>query len=185
MKKRWKRACVAGWMGLMLAGCQPAPAPQGACDTDKACAVDAPQVESGLSDPQLFERALTFFENGESGVLYFGFADCPWCQEAVPVLKEEAEKAGRSVVFIQTRDENRELEYTDEQKARITPYIEEYMSENDEGELTLFVPCVLVVENGTVVSGHVGTVDGHDAHERTMTDAEKEQLHQTYAAMLR
>ena len=61
-------------------------------------------------------------------------------------FKGRDRKARRSVVFIQTRDENRELEYTDEQKARITPYIEEYMSENDEGELT-FV-CALRARRG-------------------------------------
>lgn len=125
--------------------------------------------------PMSFEEAISFFEEGKSGLLYFGFPDCPWCQEILPLLSASAKENGVEVHYVQTRDDNRELLYTPEQKERIIPYLQDYMSENDKGELTLYVPLLVEVENGTAVKGHQGTVDGHDAHERKMTDEEKEQ----------
>lgn len=69
-------------------------------------------------------------------------------------------------------------------KEQFTPYIQEYMSENDEGVLTLYVPLVLVVKNGEVIDGHESTLDGHDATEREMTDDEKAQLKKIYETLL-
>lgn len=74
--------------------------------------------------------------------------------------------------------------YTDEQKTQIQPYIQDYMSNNDEGVLTLYVPLVLVVKNGKIIDGHEGTLDSHDATERKMTDQEKEELTQIYTKLM-
>ena len=74
--------------------------------------------------------------------------------------------------------------YTDEQKAIIEPYIQDYMSNNDEGILTLYVPLVLVVRNGKAIDGHEGTLESHDATERKMTDDEKKELTQIYTKLM-
>ena len=47
----------------------------------------------------------------------------------------------------------------------------------------LYVPFVVVVKDGKAVSGHIGTVDGHDAHERKMTEKEMQELKKIYADM--
>lgn len=82
-----------------------------------------------------------------------------------------------------TSEEKNRL-YTDEQKAIIEPYIQDYMSNNDEGVLTLYVPLVLVVKDGKVVDGHEGTLESHDATERKMTNDEKEQLTKIYTKLM-
>ncbi|OLU38945.1 TlpA family protein disulfide reductase [Ileibacterium valens] len=123
-----------------------------------------------------FNDAISFFEDKKTGLLYFGFADCPWCQEIVPILDQALKENGKSVHSIQTRDSELNRLYSDEQKAEIEKYISDYMSEDDQGVLTLYVPLVLYVENGEVVDGHQGTVDEHDAHERKMTDQEKQEV---------
>ncbi len=102
-------------------------------------------------------------------------------QDCVEEVRKEYDQ---TIHYIRTRDENRERLYTDEQKEKIAPYLKDYMSENEEGILTLFVPCVVVVKDGQVVDGHVGTVEGHDAHERKMTAEEQEQLKKKYEDML-
>lgn len=120
----------------------------------------------------------------KSGVLYFGFSSCPWCKEAKPVLKKAAQEKGIDIQYVKVRDEEKNRLYTDEQKSQIQPYIQDYMSNNDEGILTLYVPLVLVVKNGKVVDGHEGTLDSHDATERKMTDEEKEELIQIYTKLI-
>ena len=45
------------------------------------------------------------------------------------------------------------------------------------------MPFVVVVKDGKAVSGHIGTVDGHDAHERKMTEKETQELKKIYENM--
>ena len=131
-----------------------------------------------------FDEAIQYFTEKKSGVLYFGFSSCPWCKEAKPVLKKAAQEKGIDIQYVKVRDEEKNRLYTDEQKSQIQPYIQDYMSNNDEGILTLYVPLVLVVKNGKVVDGHEGTLDSHDATERKMTDEEKEELIQIYTKLI-
>lgn len=141
------------------------------------------QPEKTMSETTM-DEAIKMFENKESGILYFGFEKCPWCKEAKPILEEVAEKEGVTIHYVKIRDKKLERLYSDEQKENIQQYISEYMSENDEGELTLYVPLVLVVKDGKVLSGHEGTVDGHDAHERKMTEKEAKTVKKTYRKMI-
>lgn len=124
-----------------------------------------------------FQDAIHDFENSASGIYYFGFENCPWCQEVEPLIEEESKISGQTVHYIQTRDENGERLYTDEEKEQILPYLEDYMSHNEEsGEWTLYVPLLVRIEEGRAVNGHVGTVEGHDAHERKMTEEESREV---------
>lgn len=131
-----------------------------------------------------FDEAIQYFTKEKSGVLYFGYSSCPWCKEAKPVLKKVAQKNGIDIQYVKVRDDKKNRLYTDDQKTIIEPYIQDYMSNNDEGILTLYVPLVLVIKNGKVIDGHEGTLDSHDATERKMTDDEKEELTKIYTKLM-
>lgn len=187
---------------LLLAGCTSAPnaiassssssttssSALSACEGEGfGCPVDTKEEQSDAKaeaykkdvadfTPISFEDAIAFFEEGKSGVLYFGFPACPWCDELVPILKEEAEKNDIEVLYVQTRDDQKERLYTDEQRDRIEPYLPDYIRNNLKGELTLYVPLVVSVVDGKVADGHQGTTEDHDAKEREMTDEEKAEL---------
>ena len=169
---------------VCLAGCQNVEETEkrpSACTEQSACeAVPADNDFEQIT----FDEAIDIFKNGDSAILYFGFPKCPWCQEAVPILKEEAAKAGKEVLYVQTRDDELNRLYTDEQRDEIEPYISEYMEKDDDGNPAIFVPLVINVKDGKAVAGHVGTVDGHDAHERSMTEDEKKQLTEIYSSLL-
>ncbi len=130
------------------------------------------------------EHLLATFDQKKSGIFYLGYPSCPWCIEALPVLNEVAKENDVYVAYVRTRDDQKELIYTEEQKQKLISLTSAYLEKNDDGEPQLFVPFVLVVKDGKAISGHVGTVDGHDAHERTMKDEEKEALHKIYMEML-
>jgi predicted bacteriocin transport accessory protein len=174
---------------MVLCGCQ---AQQTQTTSKKAC--DATTVEEECSTSSTssasfteisFDDAITYFTEGKSGVLFFGFESCPWCKEAKPILKKVAKKLGVDIYYVKTRDDDKNLLYTDEQKAQIQPYIQDYMSNNDEGVLTLYVPLVLTIKDGKVTAGHEGTLDSHDATERKMTKKEKKKLTRIYNRLLK
>lgn len=128
-------------------------------------------------------EAIDIFKSKRSAILYFGFAKCPWCIEALPVMNEAAKAVGRSIYYVETRDLERNLLYTEEQKKEIVSYLYDYLDTNDEGEKHLFVPFVVVVEEGIVKSAHLGTIESHEAKERKMTEEESKQLRSIYDAM--
>ena len=176
-----KGILTAAAADLMLAACTSGPQTSSKTDacsdaSSKACdAADASSKDDYGFIPISFDDAISFMENGKSGLLYFGFPDCPWCKEAVPILQQEAAASGVDVYYIRTRDEEKNRLYTDEQKERIIPYLKDYMENNEDGVLTLYVPLIAAVKDGKATAGHVGTVDGYDAHERQMTAEEKKQ----------
>lgn len=161
-------------------------AADGCEDSSETAACDSYETLSFEDDftPISFDDAIAMFENKDSGIVYFGFPKCPWCQDVVPILDALAKEEGLTVYYVQTRDADLNRLYTDEQKEIILPYIEEFMSENDEGEMTLYVPLVLSIRDGQIQDGHQGTVDGHDAKEREMTQEETQQLTDDLKALL-
>ncbi len=148
------------------------------CDDENGSSIDFTEIS--------MDEALAYFEDGKSGILFFGFESCPWCQEAKPILKDVADETGQTVYYVKVRDEDSNLLYTEEQRELLTNYIGEYMSENEdqENKLWLYVPLVVSVKNGVAIDGHVSTIDGHDATEREMTDDEKAELKEIYKKIL-
>lgn len=166
----------------------------GYCDGEEivTCGLDGGMDMSayeGFNDPHNafvksdMDEAIDIFKNKRSAILYFGFAKCPWCIEALPVMNEAAKVVERSIYYVETRDLERNLLYTDEQKAEIVSYLYDYLDTNDEGEKHLFVPFVVVVKDGEVQSAHLGTIESHDAKEREMTEDEKLELRKIYDKM--
>lgn len=120
-------------------------------------------------------------DKSEDRVLYFGFENCPWCVEAKPILKEVASEYKLPVHYIDTQKG-----LSKEQKEEVAGYVHDFRSEyfDEDGNFHFYVPSVMVVKNGKVVDAHTGTVDSHDAHERKMTEEEKEELKDKYEDML-
>ncbi|MEF2782714.1 thioredoxin family protein [Erysipelotrichaceae bacterium HCN-30851] len=129
------------------------------------------------------DEALSIFRNKKTAILYFGYPDCPWCVEAVPILDELAKENNQQILYIRTRDDQKELLYTDDEKKELISYAKEYMNQDEEGKYQLYVPFVVFVKNGKIMNAHIGTVDGHDAHERTMTEDEQKELTKIYDEM--
>lgn len=137
------------------------------------------EIESNVFYEMSASEFIDDLESDSDGIYYLGFPDCPWCKELKPIIEDVAKKYGITVNYVQTRDENRNLLYTEEQKEKIISYLGDYLETDDEGNKVIYVPMVINLKNGNVVSSHIGTVDGHDAHERTMTEDEIKQCEET------
>lgn len=153
------------------------------CDIEESCISlktdDPSEITAKLVadfQPISFQEAIDFFKTKKSGLLYFGFVNCPWCQEVVPILHDLASQEKVTVYYIEIRDRENTRLYSDEEREEIIPYLGEFMKENSEGIPTLYVPLVVALKDGQVVLGHRGTVSGHNAHEEAMSQEQKNAL---------
>ena len=188
MKNRSKLVALGGLLIVLLVGIfififPPSSSQPSACTNSFCTEEDSPAIS--LTDTIWFEEitmdeCLEKWANKEDGVYYFGYEDCPWCQDAIPILKEVAQSQNQSVYYIRTRDSNHKLLYDERQKEELITYIGEYMEKNEEGELTLYVPMVVQMMEGTIENCHIGTVEGYEPSEREMTENEKEYLKEMY-----
>ena len=124
---------------------------------------------------------LNRLDAGETFAAYFGFVDCPWCNDAISILNAEAESAGQKVYYINTRpnskvSKNSEIPDYDLLVSRVG----EHFGHNDEGESYLFVPFVFFVKEGKIVLTHQGTVSEYEPSIMEMTEKQVEEVRDIY-----
>ncbi len=135
-------------------------------------------------------EAATMLDSG-SGIIYFGFAACPWCRNAVPVLlnamssseldtiyyvnirpDDDTSKDIRDSYILDSR--NKAKKSKDAEKGyydillALANELDDYELTTESGkkinigEKRLGAPTVVAVKDGVVVGFHAGTVDNHN-----------------------
>lgn len=120
-------------------------------------------------------------DKGETFVVYFGFSKCPWCIEVVPFLNEVAKENKASVLYVNTRKNSKWKSNIDIDNYEL--FVEkfgDYVPLDDDGIKHLYTPHVFFIKDGKVTYEHAYTVEGHDAHERKMTDEEVSEVKAYY-----
>ncbi len=126
-----------------------------------------------------FAESLRLFTEKGSGILYYGYDDCPYCERGIPLLNEAALETGVTVYYIDvygpfqpTRDEFDDL----------CDYIEETFIEDKDGNKSFFVPLVIGVKNGEITASHVSLVSDFvlEDEDSMMSDAQKSELKKIY-----
>lgn len=187
MKKVW----ILAFLGiLLLAGCnkkqeENTNTKKQGCDDSPVCdvaksadmsAYEGFDVENNQFIEITMDDAIQKMETDASGIFYFGFPTCPWCIEAVPIMNEVAQEMDLHIYYINKRAETS----NEENIAKMTTLLKDIVSENDEGVPTLYVPEVVVINEGEITDHHADTVPNHDAHERKMSEEEQSQLKEIY-----
>ena len=114
-------------------------------------------------------------------VVYFGFANCPWCIDALPILNNVAKENKETVYYVDTRkDPSWESNIDIDDYDLFIKNFEIFVTIDDEGIPHLYTPHVFFIKDGVVVYDHASTVDDHDATERELTEEEKEALAKDY-----
>lgn len=185
MFNKYKYYFVFSMMLCMLVGCQSSHSNQmnelNDCEVNNVCTVDVQKKNFVDMD---MEQALQFLENKETGILYFGYDECPWCQQASPILNEISIEKNQEINYIRIVNAAHERLYTDEQNERLSLLISNYMTPDDQGTFQLYVPLVLSVKDGKIMNGYIGTFENHNANTREMTEEEKEQLKSIYEKLI-
>ena len=122
----------------------------------------------------LSEKDLEEFLTEGTGIIYFGFPECPWCRNLIPVLLDALNEKDINDVYYMNVKELRDIkilsngeiitqkEATNSYKIileKLSNYLPAYEGLNDESIRRLYVPAIFFVKNGEVVGTHFNTVD--------------------------
>lgn len=109
-----------------------------------------------------------------TGIVFFGFPACPYCQVYAPVLDEVARERSAPKIYYFNIKDIREQE-TDEYK-RLVEILKEHLLSDEKGEKRIYVPDTYFVNDGKIV-GHnnsMSTLSGVDAKEYFNEEVRKE-----------
>ena len=114
----------------------------------------------------------------KTGVIYFGFPGCPWCRNMIPVLFNSAKNNNVDTVYYFNPREIRSSDNEDYNK--LLNILNEYLTENENGEKTLYVPDVYFVKDGKIVGHHLGTVNSQSDPTIELTSEQKQELNDIF-----
>lgn len=137
-------------------------------------------------------------DNG-SGIVFFGFPTCPWCRHMLPNLFDAMQETGvTNLQYLNVKDIRNSLKT--ESGAIITEnpgtpeyaYILEKMHEilpeyKDLGNPDLkrmYVPFVIVMKDGKILSHHLSTLDDQTDSKTPLTDEQKLRLKNIFVEMI-
>ena len=144
--------------------------------------------------------------NKGTGVIYFGYPTCPWCRNAVPVLLEAAKEKKMNRIYYLNVNEYKntfmvndgKVEKVKEEKdgyydllkaldSVLDPYVLTSDGKTYEvGEKRIYVPFVVFVKDGKIVSTHLGTVnlEGTQTKYDVLTKKQHDELLDTYLSAI-
>lgn len=91
---------------------------------------------------------IDILENG-TGVVYLGFPECKWCDQYVVYLNEIAKERNISEIHYYNIREDRSNNTENYQK--IVSLLEEYLTDDEDGNPRIYVPAVIFMNNGKIV----------------------------------
>jgi len=141
-----------------------------------------------------FDELMEFLDSG-TGIVYFGFPECPWCRNALPVLIEAAkENEIKNVYYFNAKPirDDKELkdgkivinkEGTEEYYKlvdKLKNHLGPYEGLEDDSIKRLYFPTVVFVMGGKIVGTHIGTVDSQEDPSKPLTKEQKQELLDIY-----
>lgn len=142
-----------------------------------------------------YQEIINLLDHG-TGVIYFGFPECPWCRSAVPVLLEAVDETAIDKVYYfnaydirdqKKLDENGQIvvekEGTEEYKnliKKLDSVLNPYEGLNDPTIKRLYFPTVLFVKNGEILYMHEGTLDSQKDPYVALTTLQQAELRNIY-----
>ncbi len=170
---------------LILTGCSITPIKDYSND---ALLFSEEYANSNISkdNPMVYKTDLEIIEilKSGTGIIYFGFPECPWCQSAVSVLIDAANKMKIDEIYYFNPKEIRENN-TDTYK-EIISLLKDNLTFDENGNKRLYVPDVYFVSNGKIIGHHFKTVDSQvNPRENPLTDEQKEELSNIYKGLIK
>lgn len=137
----------------------------------------------------------------DSGIVYFGFPECPWCRNAVPVLLEAAKELKVEKIYYFNAQPYRDTLSLNEDGTikEETPKSEEYQKIydklydslpvydglNDDTIKRLYFPTVFFIKDGEVIGMHESTVASQTDPYAGMSEGEQQELYNIYAEYIK
>ncbi len=152
------------------------------CDEADMTGYEGFTNEDGVFLDISMEDAVQMIEEKQTFVLYLGFSTCGWCIDVTPILNDVALEQGISVYYIDVKKEGEDIRTKDnEAYVKLENYVRNYFTDDED---KIYVPAVIGVDHGMISNYHVGTVEGHDAYERELTEVEIKDLEKLYENLI-
>lgn len=134
-----------------------------------------------------------------TGVIYFGFPECPWCRNAVPVLLEAAEESGIEQIYYLNNHDDRDTKVLKDGEVitekegtsnynKLLEKLEDkasvYEGLEDETIKRLYYPTVVFVKNGEITDYIEGTVESHEDPYTPLTKDQRQELKDKYKSAI-
>ncbi len=195
-------------LSLFLLGCTTAKEPKLTPFAKEYEALNGKETSSGkkYTDLKLENTNIIKYANYDeidavlkgSGVIYFGFPECPWCRTLVPVLLETAKEAGLKKISYMNIINERDLYKLDENNKavkesngtkgynalveKLAAHLDDYILETEDGKEVatgtkrIFAPTVVFVTDGKITYVHKGTLDSQTDPYKKLSKDQKEEL---------
>lgn len=141
-----------------------------------------------------FNELMEILDNG-TGIIYFGFPECPWCRTAVPVLLEAAAEMEIDNVYYFNAKEMRDEKKIKDGKIvtnkkgtkeyyklieKLDDILPPYSGLEDENIKRLYFPTVVFIRGGTIVDSHMDTVSSQKDPYKKLSKEQRKELLKTY-----
>lgn len=162
------------------------------------------------TNPFIYKEAsqiVEMIDNKETFVVYFGFADCPWCRSVLPTLIEVAKDLDlETIYYVDVKEIRDEIVLDEEGKSvikkegdkgyyeilkRLDRVLEEYTLLDDKnneistGEKRIYAPTVVGVVNGKVEKATDGISEKQTDGYMELTDEMKEDTYNKFKCVLK
>jgi thiol-disulfide isomerase/thioredoxin len=170
-----------------------------------------PTVEISDDNPIKYattDEVLDILNNG-TGIIYFGYPECPWCRSMLPTLLEVSSDYNIDTIYylnvygmrdsLMLDEDDNVICATDKDGNQLTgtedyfrlldalsDWLEEYTITCDDGDVIslgekrIYVPLIVFVKNGKIVGTHLSTVDSQKSGYDEMTEDQREELYDIY-----
>ena len=129
----------------------------------------------------LDDNGLREFMKSGTGILYFGFESCPWCNISFPILIDVSKEYPEIPIYSYDPYEIREEE--NELYKEILNEFNDYLEFDSNKNKRLYVPDVFAVYNGIPLADHKDAVDSYKVPNRELTESETEELKEIYRSL--
>lgn len=132
-----------------------------------------------------------------TGIIYFGFPECPWCRSIVPVMLNAAKETGVDKIYYFNALSIRDKKHLDSNGnivvddagtkeyekivSLLYDWLDIYEGLNDDSIKRLYFPTVIFVKDGNVIGAHTGTLDSHDNPNESLTELQYDELNGIYS----
>lgn len=143
--------------------------------------------EVGTFNEITLEESVRLFAEGGTGVIYYGYVGCEWCERALPELNKVMVELDLPVYYVDAS-----VQPADDTYDNLLTYVGDDLKKDDSGEPAFYVPYVVGVKNGKLTESQIALVSGYSVKKPgtldpsdQMSDAQKKQLQDIYKDIFR
>ncbi|NLC96368.1 MAG: lipoprotein [Erysipelotrichaceae bacterium] len=116
-----------------------------------------------------------------SGILYYGYSQCPYCNRIVSALNDAGKETGVKIYYIDLYGED----YADEDINNLFTNLDPILEKDSSGEAAFYVPEVVAIKDGEIINHHLSVVDSYEDVTKNLTDSQYKELKDIYVSMIK